>query len=952
MKEKIEELLGLMTIKEKVSMLAGSTMWHTTPVERLGIPVIKVTDGPYGARGGGSFAGGLTSACFPVSIALAATWNTELVERVGQALGEEARTKGAHILLAPTVNIHRSPLSGRNFECYSEDPYLSARMAVAFVRGVQSQNVGTAIKHYVCNDSEFQRTTISSEVGERALREIYLPPFKAAIQEAHTWMVMASYNKVNGTYASENPYILTDILREEWGFEGLVMSDWLGTKSTAASVNAGLDLEMPGPPVWRGEKLLRAFHAGEVDEATIDQSVRRLLGVIVKARAFEDPVDRPERAVDKPEHRALARQAAAEGMVLLKNEGNVLPLSTDRIKSLAIIGPNAKVARIMGGGSSHVTPHYAVTPFDGILNRVGDTVKIGFEVGCTNHKLLPLIPPAWLIPAGDQGGNGLTVEFFNNLDLSGAPVKTMLAESTELAWLGEFDPEVDAAAFSARLSGQFTAQEAGRYTFGLSSAGLSRLTIDGQEVIDNWTEQQPGESFTGTGSAELTFEIDLAAGQTCDLRVEYSKQSAMPLDSIRLGCLPPMAEDAMDRAAALAAASDVVLVFVGLSDEWESEGFDRPDMELVGDQAALIEKVAAANANTVVVLNTGSPITMNWLDKVAAVVQAWFPGQECGNAIADVLFGDVNPSGRLPQTFPRRLEDNPAYINYPGENGRVHYGEGIFVGYRYYDRKKIEPLFPFGYGLSYTTFAYRNPSAALRQGSGQGSGHRLRLSASEMEADEELQVSVDVQNTGERAGQEVVQLYVRDLESTPSASSGRRLMRPEKELKAFAKVSLQPGETKTVTLTLNRESLACYDDSEQQWVAEAGEFEVLVGHSSRDIRASARFTLQATSRFGGPERGGIRLGLDSTLQLLLANEEARAILSKHLPGLLDAPQLSMAMGFTLEQVAGFAPAVFTDEVMQAVAEDLAQLSPVAASDLPEPPKLSLWQRLLARLASR
>lgn len=943
MKEKIEELLGLMTIEEKVSLLAGSAMWYTTPVERLGIPAIKVTDGPNGARGGGSFAGGLTSACFPVSIALAATWNTELVERVGQALGEEARTKGAHILLAPTVNIHRSPLAGRNFECYSEDPYLSARMAVAFVRGVQSQNVGTAIKHYVCNDSEFERTTISSEVGERALREIYLPPFKAAVREAHTWSVMASYNKVNGTFASENPYTLTDILRKEWGFDGLVMSDWFGTKSTAASVNAGLDLEMPGPAVWRGEKLLRAFRAGEVDEATIDESVRRLLGVIIKSGAFEDAADRPERAVDKPEHRALARQAAAEGMVLLKNDGNLLPLSTDKIKSLAIVGPNAKTARIMGGGSSRVNPHYAVTPFDGILNKVGDAVKIGFEVGCTNHKLLPLIHPAWLTPAaplapqswgerGGQAGHGLTVEFFNNPDLAGEPVKMTVVEASEQTWFGEFDPEVDAAAFSARLTGQLTAPQAGRYTFGLSGAGLSRLYVDGQEVIDNWTEQR---------SAELTFEIVMAAGQTCDLEVEYSKQSAVPFASLRLGCLLPIPEDAIDRAAALAAASDVALVFVGLSDEWESEGFDRPDMELVGEQAALIEKVAAANANTVVVLNTGSPITMNWLDKVAAVVQAWYPGQECGHAIADVLFGDVNPSGRLPQTFPRRLEDNPAYVNYPGENGRVHYGEGIFVGYRYYDKKKVVPLFPFGHGLSYTTFAYRN----------------LRLSASEValspvergrvgvgvDADEGLQVSVDVQNTGGRAGQEVVQLYVRDLESS--------LMRPEKELKAFAKVSLQPGETKTVTLALNRESLACYDDSERQWVAEAGEFEVLVGSSSRDIRASARFTLPATSRFGGPGKAGVRLGLDSTLQLLLANEQARAILSKHLPGLLDAPQLSMAMGFTLEQVAGMAPAVFTAEVMQAIAQDLAQLSPVAASDLPEPPKLTLWQRLLAKVAS-
>ncbi|MBC7248812.1 MAG: glycoside hydrolase family 3 C-terminal domain-containing protein [Anaerolineae bacterium] len=923
MEDKIEELLSQMTIEEKVSMLAGSAMWYTTPVPRLGIPAIKVTDGPYGARGGRSSfaAGGPTAACFPVSVALAATWNTDLVQRVGQALGEEAKTKGAHILLAPTVNIHRSPLAGRNFECFSEDPYLSARLAVAYIKGVQSQNVGTAVKHYVCNDSEFQRTTISSEVRERALREIYLPPFKAAVQEAYAWAVMASYNKVNGTYASENPSLLTDILRNEWGFEGLVMSDWFGTKSTAAAVKAGLDLEMPGPPVWRGEKLLQAFRAGEVDEATIDRSVRRLLRIIAKSGAFENPEDRPEQAVDKPEHRALARQAAAEGMVLLKNEDSILPLNIERIKSLAIIGPNAKVARIMGGGSSQVNPHYAITPFEGILSKVGDAVEIGYEMGCTNHKLLPPINPAWLTPSGAQAERGLTLEYFNSPDCSGPPVKTTVVETSEQTWFGEFDPEVNPAQFSARLTGRFTAPETGRYTFGLSSAGPSRLFIDGRQVIDRWS------SSTDSGPAELTFTLDMAAGQSCELRAEYSKPSTTPLASLRLGCLPPMPEDAIDRAAALAAASDVALVFVGLSDEWESEGFDRPDMELVGDQVALIEKVAAANKNTIVVLNTGSPITMNWLDKVAAVVQAWYPGQECGNAIADVLFGDVNPSGRLPLTFPKRLEDNPAYINYPGENGKVYYGEGIFVGYRYYDKKKIEPLFPFGYGLSYTTFAY----------------HNLRLSASEIDADEELQVSVEVENTGTRAGQEVVQLYVRDVAAS--------LMRPEKELKGFAKVFLEPGETKTVTLTLNRESLAYYDDLAQQWVAEAGEFEVLVGSSSRDIHASARFTLKTTSRFGGPEKGGVRLGLDSTLQLLLANEEARAILNKHLPGLLDAPQLSMALGFTLEQVASFAPDVFTPEVMQAIAEDLAQLSPVAASELPAPPKLNL-QRLLASTSAK
>jgi len=902
MQEKIEELLSQMTLEEKVSLLAGSGMWYTTPVERLGIPALKVTDGPNGARGS-SFAGDMTSACFPVGIALAATWNTELVKRVGEALGEEARTKGAHILLAPTVNIHRSPLNGRNFECYSEDPYLSARMAVAYIQGLQSRGVGACIKHYVCNDSEFQRNTLSSEVDERTLREIYLPPFKAAVREARTWAVMAAYNRVNGIYASEHPYLLTDILRREWGFEGIVMSDWFGSRSTIASVQAGLDLEMPGPPRWRGEKLLQAVRDGEVEEAAIDECVRRLLGIILTSGASGHPEERPEQAVDRPQHRALARQAAAEGIVLLKNEGGILPLDIGKIRSLAIIGPNAKVARIMGGGSSRVNPHYAVTPFEGIVERVGDAVDIGYELGCTNHKLPPLLDPSWLTPAQGAGDTGLTVEYFDNPDLSGAPVRTARIARTELFWVGEVAPQVNAQRFSARLSGVLTAPKTGRYTFSLVSAGLSRLLIDSEEVIDNWTRQTPGEAYFGAGSTEVLAEQEMTAGQRYELTVEYSKpEGASPLAALRLGCLPPMASDALERAAALAARSDVALVFVGLSDEWESEGFDRPDMELVGEQVALIERVAAANERTVVVLNTGSPISMGWLDQVAAVVQAWYPGQECGHAIADVLFGDVNPSGRLPQTFPRRLEDNPAYINYPGENDKALYGERLFVGYRYYDKKRIKPLFPFGFGLSYTHFQYGD----------------LRLSATEIGPEDTLEVSVEVTNVGDRAGKEVVQLYVRDVESS--------LMRPEKELKGFAKVSLEPGQTRRVTLTLDREALAYYDDLAHQWVAEAGEFEVLVGSSSRDIRATANFMLKASSAFGGPGGKAPRFTLHSPLQQLLADGEARAVLERHLPGLMDSPQLRMAMGFSLEQIAQFAPEAFTEEVMRAIAEDLARLS--------------------------
>jgi beta-glucosidase len=915
---RVEALLREMTLAEKVSLLAGASFWTSTPVERLGVPAIKVTDGPNGARGGGGFAGGsVTSACFPVGIALAATWNTGLIEQIGEALGQETKTKGAHMLLGPTVNIHRSPLNGRNFECYSEDPYLSARMAVAYITGLQRENVGATVKHYVCNDSEFERNTISSEVDERALREIYLPPFQAAVQEAKSWGVMASYNKVNGVYAGENAALLIDILKREWGFDGIVMSDWFGSKSTADAANNGLDLEMPGPPNWRGQRLLAAVEAGEVKTDAIDEAARRMLRIIMRAGAFEHPEERPEQAVDRPEHRALLRRAAAEGIVLLKNERNILPLDVDMragtqrgqahkegrrkalpLQKIAIIGPNAKTAAIMGGGSAQVNAHYAVTPYDAIVARVGDRAQLGYEIGCTNHKMLPRLNASLLTPTGDEAEGRFTITYYSNTDLSGDPAHQGMTRSSEQAWLGDVAPGVLSNNFSARLTGRFTPQESGAHIFGLSSAGLSRFSVDGREVIDNWTQQTRGDAFFGTGSTEVTTLVELIAGQAYEVCVECNSQGATLLSAVRLGHLPPVAEDSIERAATLAARSDVALLFVGLNGDWESEGHDRPDMELAGDQVELIERVAAANPNTVVVLQTGSPISMPWRDKVAAVIQAWYPGQECGNAIADVLFGDVNPSGKLPQTFPKRLEDNPAYINYPGENGRVRYGEGLFVGYRYYEKKQVEPLFPFGFGLSYTTFRYDN----------------LRLSADAIAPDERLTVSVDVTNTGQRAGQEVVQLYVRDVASN--------LSRPPKELKGFAKVTLAPGETKTATLTIDRESLAYWDDARHAWVAEADEFEVLVGSSSQDIRAQAMFRLTDTVTFGGPPKTRRVLGIESTIRELLADDDARAVLDKHLPGFSEQPQIGMAMGLSLIQVAGFAPEQITEETLKAIADEL------------------------------
>jgi beta-glucosidase len=786
-----------------------------------------MTDGPNGARGD-TFKTGLKAAVFPVGIVLAQTWNPALVERVGAAIAQEARTKSAQVLLAPTVNIHRSPLGGRNFESYSEDPYLTARMAVAYIRGVQGEGIGAMAKHYLGNEQETDRHHSSSDMDERTLREIYLPPFEAAVREAGVWAIMASYNRVNGIAASEHPYLLTDILRGEWGWDGYTVSDWVfSVKSTAPSVNAGLDLEMPGPGIWRGAALLDAVRRGDVAEATLDASIRRLLTLLERVGKFEQPDEAPERAVDLPEHRALIRQAGCEGMVLLKNDG-ALPLDRNALRSVAIIGPNARVAQIMGGGSSEVNAHYRIAPYDGVVAKLPPSVTVGFEEGCSNHRLLP-VAPGERLRAGAQGdAPGMLLEYFNGDSPTGPIAATAsVTDPVELLWFGKVPAGVDREQFCVRLSGRFVPQQSGVTTFSLTSAGRSRLFIDGALAIDNWSGWTPGTqgNYFGMGSDEQLHPVELTAGRAYTLVVEFQQPRGQDFCGVRLGLLDPQPADKRDRAVRLAAEADVALIFAGLSGEWDSEGFDRTTLDLPAEQNDLIERVAAVNPKTIVVLNTGSAVTMPWLDRVAAVLQAGYPGQEAGNAIADLLFGDANPSGKLTQTYPRRIEDTPAYLNFPGENGHVLYGERIFVGYRWYDARQIEPLFPFGYGLSYTTFAYDH----------------LRLSAETLTPDQPLEVAIDITNTGARAGQEVVQVYVRD----PQA----RLLRPEKELKAFAKIHLEPGERRTVRLTLDRRAFAFFDDSIHRWVAEAGQYLILVGASSRDLRASAVCTLTATQEW-------------------------------------------------------------------------------------------------------
>ena len=614
-------------------------------------------------------------------------------------------------------------------------------------------------------------------------------------------------------WASENDYTLLDILKGEWEFDGLVMSDWYGTYSSRA-IASGLDLEMPGPASWlKTEHVRAALEAGDTDEAHIDDKVRRQLRTIERVGAFENPELQPEQAIDRPEHRVLIRRAGAESMVLLKNEGDILPLDPNRPQTIAIIGANAKWASVMGGGSAQVATHYTISPLEGIKNRVGEQVRGEYAIGCYLHRMLPNIDKSWLRRPGSEEA-GVVMKYFAGADLYGEVQHVENIETMETSWFGDFVEDMDARQFSVRLSTDLAVPEPGRYLLGLSCAGQGRLWVDDVLLIDNWVKDPLDFS-------EKQVEIDLQAGQSYRLAVEYGWSATGNWRGLHLGLLSTAENDLMAEAETLAASADVVLLFAGLTAEWEGEGSDRPTMDLPLEQNELIRRVAAANPNTVVVLNNGSPLHMPWLDDVAAVMQAWYGGQEAGNAIADVLFGDVDPGGRLPTTFPKRLADNPSYLNHPGENGQVLYGEGLFVGYRYYDAKGIEPLFPFGYGLSYTRFEYTN----------------LRLSTTELEPGQPLALSLDVSNIGDRPGSDVVQVYVRDVES--------RLVRPEKELKAFAKVYLQPRETCTVTLDLPTDTLAYYDPAQSGWVTEPGEFAVLVGRSAEDVRLSASVALHA-----------------------------------------------------------------------------------------------------------
>ncbi len=788
-------LVKEMTLEEKIAFVTGDKagndggyVGHISAIPRLGIPELNMKDGPSGVGNG---ANNVTA--FPAPLTVAAAWDPALMQQYAQFMAEEQRGKGVNVHLAPMMNLVRVPQAGRNFEGYGEDPFLAAQMAAAEVRGIQSTGLIAVAKHYIANEQETQRTSASSEIDPRTLREIYLPPFKAAV-EAGVGSVMCSYNKVNGVYACEDPIIQNDILKGELGFSGWIMSDWNATHSTIESALGGLDMEMPGGTHW-GRTLQGTVEAGQVPEARLDDMVTRILTSMFRAGLFDrEPVGSPTADVQTPEHTALARNAAAQGMVLLKNDGNLLPLDPAKIKSIAVFGAAADVDPvIVGGGSGHVNAPYIVTPLQGIKTRAGSGIPVRY-FDLTLEPGQPIPPDYFPAP-------GLTVEFFNTPDLSGDPALASTAPNIDSTWSAAPAAGVNPTGWSARWSGILSPKVAGMYNLSLSPH--SRLFINDKLELDNWN-----------GSAPKLLRLRLVTNKTYAIRVEYAQTA--PSGELRLTWFSPES-DSKQVAAAIAAQADVAIVIAGVN---SAEGSDRQTLDL--PDAELVAAVAAANPRTIVVVYSPAQVLLPFADDVPALLLGWIPGQQAGNALADVLFGDLSPSGRLPVTFARQKVDYPASTpgQFPGVSKKVSYSEGLLVGYRHFDANTIQPLFPFGHGLSYTTFEYSN----------------LRIDPAQTDAKGSVTVTADVTNTGQRPGAEVVQLYL----GFPAPAG-----EPPRQLKGFQKLTLNPGETRPVTFTLTRADFSIWSLEQDAWAVIPGQYQVLVGASSRDIRQTGVFSVTA-----------------------------------------------------------------------------------------------------------
>lgn len=775
-----------LSVERKVALLAGVDNWHTAGFDDPPVPVIRFTDGPAGARG--TSWTGPRSASFPCGTALGATFDPELARRVGNALAGEATSKGAQVLLGPTVNLHRHPLAGRNFECMSEDPLLTATIATAYIAGVQAGGVACCVKHLVGNECEFERMTTSSDVDERTLRELYLVPFEAAVRDAGVNVVMTAYNRLNGTYCSEHAWLISKVLRGDWGFDGVVVSDWFGTHSTVEALRAGLDLEMPGPSRQRGPTLAAAVESGEVSETELDPAVGRLLALGRATAAGR--VRGTEHTDDTPELRAVLRETASRAMVLVKNTG-VLPIV--QTGEVAVIGPNAVQPRIQGGGSAQVRPIRPV----GLLDAFGTRgIAVRHEPGCDIDKLRPPLAGAFTVEVRGRDG------------------AVHRSSSRRLAVLWQDPPGngVDDLDFDATITGRFTPDVAGQWQLGLAGIGPLTASVDGQVIVET-PSGDTGGTYFGMGGHERRATLELTAGRSYEIEVRSPFATPERLRAVRFGGRPAIAGDALERAAALASEVAVAVVVVGTDDDWETEGEDRDTLSLPGAQDALVEAVAAANPNTVVVVNAGSPVAMPWLDAVGAVVVSWFGGEEMANGIVDVLVGDTEPGGRLPVTFPRDVAhapSRPADATKTGEPGagfgRLAYDEGRCIGYRYADQRGHDPLFPFGFGLGYTTFTVDSAGVTGSLDTG-------------------LTVTASVTNTGERTGREVVQLYAQ--------GQGDGADRPPRVLAGWAAVEVDPGESADVSIPVDQRALRTWTDS--GWVLPTEPPRLWIGRSARDV---------------------------------------------------------------------------------------------------------------------
>ena len=778
---RVDDLMSKLTLAEKVELMSGTDGMYTRPIERLGIPRFKMSDGPAGVRTWGP------TTAYPAPICMAATWDRDLQHEVGKAYGIDARARGVDFLLAPGVNMYRVPQNGRNFEYYGEDPYLSGQMAVQFIEGVQSQGVAATVKHFDANNQEHDRTGTSSDVDERTLREIYLPAFEAAVKEGHVEAVMCSYNLLNGTYASENDWLLNRVLKKDWGFKGVVMSDWGATHHAVAAANHGLDLEMPGGDFFTDEVLLPSVLSGEVSQTTIDDHVRRLLTVEMSIGAFDrkPPTTKP---TDNPVTGRVALQVAREGIVLLKNGGNLLPLS--HVKRIALVGPNADPAVVGGGGSSEATPFHSTSVLDALKARPG--VSVDFVPSATAN-LMPIVRQSV------YDGDGLKAEFFTNKTLSGEPAATRTDKHVNFDWQGGPAEGIGHTDFSVRWTGTITPPKTGEYEFVARGDDGYRVFLDDKPVLNEWRDQ---------GATDARKSMRLDGGKTYNLRVEYYQAGGDAV--IRFGW-HLIDQDQIAKAVAAAKKADVAVVCIGLNPNVEGEGNDHA-FELPAGQDALVDAVVKANPRTIVVLNGGCAVDMTkWIDRVPALVMAWYPGQDGNKALAAILFGDLSPSGKLPISIARRWQDVAAYPNYPGVDHRVKYAEGIFTGYRFYDEGKVNPLFPFGFGLSYSRFGY----SGLTVITSTRHGAIVRFS---------------MKNAGRREADEIAQVYV--------APEHPPVPRPVRELKGFVRVHLKPGQGRIVSVWLDPRSFSYYDVKKHDWVAAPGRYRIEVGASSRDIRLS------------------------------------------------------------------------------------------------------------------